>query len=330
TKKCSYNNLWNQYPIARFCRGLVWNSKTNYIAALPLPKFMNLGESSCDVSPTELMQAERIRFDQKVDGSLSIIFYDNDEWHVMTRGSFISEQCQTAQKWIIQNNTLKKDNTYLAEIIYPANRIVVDYGKYTGFIFFGCYNIYDGAWFDVNTSLIKNCLTQEEWIDIERKYSSFDGLKSIVANLSGNEEGFVIMMEDGRRCKLKGDKYCELHKAKFGLSPLSVWENMVNCSVEASLVLLPEEFKETYNGYLKILTEKKDALYKEYMEKYDSLPVTGSPFADEKTNRKNFAMEVMKLDKRYQGFCFAMYKRDFEGVNDMMMDLIRPDGNVLD
>ena len=266
-----------------------------------------------------------------VHNSCGIIFYDEEDgqWMVMTRGSFISEQCQTAQKWILPHNILNKDNTYLAEIIYPANRVVIDYGKYTGFIFIGCYNKFDGTWFDVDTTLVKNCLTQEEWINIERKYSTFDELKNVVANLTGNEEGFVIMMDDGRRCKLKGEKYCELHKAKFGLSPLSVWENMVNGSVDASLMLLPEEFKETYNGYLKILTDKQNALYKEYMEKYESLPVTGSPFADEKTNRKNFALEVLKLDNKYRGFCFAMYKRDFANTKALIMDLIRPDGNVL-
>jgi hypothetical protein len=67
-----------------------------------------------------------------MDGSLGILFYYEDEWIMATRGSFTSDQAIKGLE-IVKNNyfldAFLREYAYLVEIIYPENRIVVDYRK---------------------------------------------------------------------------------------------------------------------------------------------------------------------------------------------------------
>ena len=61
---------------------------------------------------------------------------------IASRGSFISEQAEWANNFFFFNdelqqhveNSFKDEYTYLVEIVYKSNRIVVDYGDYEGLI----------------------------------------------------------------------------------------------------------------------------------------------------------------------------------------------------
>ena len=84
-----------------------------------------------------------IRVEEKVDGSLGIIFFYNGKWRVSTKGSLTSEIGVIATKWI---NTLNcevfdKNCTYLCEIIDISKNLVVDY-KANSIILLGGYDKY--------------------------------------------------------------------------------------------------------------------------------------------------------------------------------------------
>jgi RNA ligase len=77
---------------------------------------------------------------EKVDGSLGVLFHvplnyavlDRKElggWVINTRGSWQSPQCQEASRMLDAYNlaTLDPAYTYCVEIVYPENRIVVQY-----------------------------------------------------------------------------------------------------------------------------------------------------------------------------------------------------------
>jgi hypothetical protein len=57
-----------------------------------------------------------------VHNSLGIMFHYANEWHLATRGSFVSEQAIKGKEILDRNNLyvdlLSKDFTYLFEIIY--------------------------------------------------------------------------------------------------------------------------------------------------------------------------------------------------------------------
>ncbi len=83
---------------------------------------------------------------EKVDGSLIIIFHDGRRWRAATKGSFVSSQAAWAQDvldnlGIVEEAALDVGDTYLAEAVYPENRIVVAY-RARGLALLGGYDAY--------------------------------------------------------------------------------------------------------------------------------------------------------------------------------------------
>ncbi len=110
--KVQYERLWDEITIQ--CRGLVTNSKGE-IVARPFKKFFNYEEHK----PEDLPNEEFVVY-EKMDGSLGILFYYENEWILASRGSFTSEQSikgtEMLKKYPLEK--LDKNNTYLFEIIY--------------------------------------------------------------------------------------------------------------------------------------------------------------------------------------------------------------------
>lgn len=82
TEKVQYDNLWDD--ITSVCRGLITN-QDGRIVARPFRKFFNIEEG-------RHQETDQFEIYEKMDGSLGIVFFYENEWHIATRGSFISEQ----------------------------------------------------------------------------------------------------------------------------------------------------------------------------------------------------------------------------------------------
>jgi RNA ligase len=95
--------------------------------ARPFPKFFNYGEQP-DEDTRRLGQP--FTLSEKVDGSLGIHYRWNGTDGIATRGSFHSPQAQWATAALADSPPVRFDygRTHLFEIVYPENRIVVDYG----------------------------------------------------------------------------------------------------------------------------------------------------------------------------------------------------------
>ncbi len=119
---------WNFNEVTLACRGLVVNE--NYeVLARPFSKFFSLEQlEGTDVVSSRLNQSVQVM--DKVDGSLGIIFKYNNEIIVSTRGSFESDQANKATKLVdmYYKKLIKEGFTYLVEIVYPENSIVLSYG----------------------------------------------------------------------------------------------------------------------------------------------------------------------------------------------------------
>lgn len=126
TQKTQYERFWNNCTLA--CRGLIMDKDCN-IVARPFQKFFNLGEFENQVVPNESFEVY-----EKMDGSLGILYWIDNQAYIASRGSFVSEQAQVATEMLHTQYAeaiplLDKSKTYLFEIIYPENRIVLDYGN---------------------------------------------------------------------------------------------------------------------------------------------------------------------------------------------------------
>jgi len=235
TGECQFQGAWDEYTVA--ARGLVLDDNGNVVAR-PFRKFFNLGEMGIDKA--YLATKGNPTVSEKVDGSLGILFVRNNEVYVTTRGSFSSVQAGWATTFIRRRGYFSHDfmsgHTYLFEIVYPENRVIVDYGDMRDMVLLAIIENQSGN--DVSD----NVLFQEGLrlnFSTPRTYhiESIEDAVSI-ANVPG-VEGIVLKYDDGTRVKIKGDDYIRLHRLINGITERRVFEVV---SMGASLSDFPDEF----------------------------------------------------------------------------------------
>jgi RNA ligase len=230
SRECQYNGLWDDITLN--CRGLVLDNEGNVVAK-PFPKFFNYEEHKPEDIPNEYFEIY-----EKVDGSLGIFFYYGDEWHMATRGSFTSEQAikgmGIANKYNY-NKICVPGYTYLFEIIYPENRIVVDYGKEERLVLLGVMNR-RGEEFPYEE------MVDDGW-DIVNRYDGVNDYTKLKEMISNDAEGYVIRFSNGMRMKIKGTEYVRLHRILTNFSNKDIWELLKNGEpLEPFLERVPDEF----------------------------------------------------------------------------------------
>ena len=174
----------------------------------------------------------------KLDGSLGILYWLGGKPFIASRGSFSSEQSDKAnellhQKYVDVIPNLNPSYTYLFEIIYPENRVVVDYGNEEKLVLIGMVETKTGIelpLLDIGFPLVK-------------EYTNFSKIDELSQQQWENHEGFVIRFENGYRVKLKFEEYVRLHRILTQFSTVDIWECL---SGETSLQILlenvPDEF----------------------------------------------------------------------------------------
>ena len=98
------------------------------IIARPLPFFFNLSK----ITGWDELQEKEYELYKKIDGSLIIMFHYKGTHIFCTRGSFCSDQALEAEEIFnkkYSDQEVMRECTYCFEIIYPENKIVVDYGE---------------------------------------------------------------------------------------------------------------------------------------------------------------------------------------------------------
>ena len=139
---CQFSRVWNDVTLQ--CRGLILDADMN-IVSRPFSKFFNLEEH-----PRSDVRFSKKDFQvfEKLDGSLGILYPTGTRYAIATRGSFTSDQALRASM-LLQERYVdfvpEPGYTYLFEIIYPDNRIVVDYGGVEGLVFLCAVDNVTGA-----------------------------------------------------------------------------------------------------------------------------------------------------------------------------------------
>ncbi|MDQ7036883.1 MAG: RNA ligase [Anaerolineae bacterium] len=135
TTQAHIANRWNFFE--RVCRGLIINQQTGEIVARPFDKFFYW------LSDGRKVSGHIINITEKLDGSLGILFRHKGDYLITTKGSFFSPQARWATKFLNDHfdlSNLPEQWTLLFEIIYPENRIIVDYGKQEDLILLAARN----------------------------------------------------------------------------------------------------------------------------------------------------------------------------------------------
>jgi RNA ligase len=224
TEKTQYEKHW--IPETLVCRGLILD-QAGRIIARPFSKFFNYGDPQVPRIPDEPFIVM-----EKMDGSLGILYYlDGLPW-IATRSSFTSTQAIEGTAMIREQQIERPGGvTPLFEIVYPSNRIVVDYG-------------------DRRELILLAAICHETGLDrplpsysgpVVRRYGQIE-IDSLAAEEEPNREGFVVVFESGLRVKIKFAEYLRLHKIVTGVSARMIWESMRDGDdLDGLLVDLPQE-----------------------------------------------------------------------------------------
>ena len=315
TKTTQFEQYWN--PITLICRGLIVDVDFNVVAR-PFKKFFNLEEHNKSEIPKDLT----FEAYEKMDGSLGILFNYEGEWIFASRGSFTSDQAvwgsNTLKEWFGENknlNFLNENCTYIFEIIFETNRIVVNYGDTEDLVLLGVIVTSTGEEipYDEVIQLYSKQFT------IVKRYDELSNLDvtELGALEEDNREGFVVRYSNGFRVKVKFKEYCRLHRILTNVSTKSIWEALRNGDGLDDIVdAVPDEFfdwvKNTKRDFMeKYMTIERDAL-KEFWRIY---------IVENRTLKKDFAM--IAKDYKYSGILFTLYNGK-DDYSDSIWKLLKP------
>jgi hypothetical protein len=193
------------------------------------------------------------------------------EWILATRGSFTSPQAIKGKEILDRHDisAWRKDNTYLFEIIYPQNRIVVDYGDEEKLVVIGGIHTETGEEIP-DSSLF---WTQDSGFEVVTTYKTWgEGYDLLKEEISKDREGYVIRFKSGFRMKIKGDEYVRLHRILTNISNRDIWEYLKDeKSFDELLEKVPDEFNNWVKETVRDLTVRFDNINKDYIEIYENL-----------------------------------------------------------
>lgn len=269
SKVLPYRGLWDE--VTTQCRGLIVDSN-GFIVARGFDKFFNHNEPNAG---TLDLDAPGVIMD-KVDGSLGIVFRHNGRWVVSTAGSLDSDQAVRSTEVFNRryaDTPVVEGMSILVEIIYPDNRIVTDYGDMDDLVLLGgmmtdgtyvyADNIrYDGPRVNSVRGTLREALDMADPMD--------------------GSEGFIIRQDNGVMVKMKHRHYLALHKARFSIGPVSVFEAIASDSVDEYVALIPDEFYNDFTAIKNKIVGQMEAIENEVNAYGSQIPVE---FADDRKAR---------------------------------------------
>jgi len=313
---------WNIYTIN--CRGLIVDDQWNIIAR-PFKKFFTLDQWATLRNYVHNLYGVKYKemFDgpyqitRKMDGSLNILFYNpqTNKYEMASRGAFESDQAIRGTK-ILQDKypNLKVDHkryTFLFEVIYPENKIVVDYHNMEDLILLAVIDnktgkeisLYGGESVDFWNS--QNIPLNLQLANYYNKYVFNDWHHLDKLNLK-NEKGFVVrFLDNDIRVKIKFEEYKSLAKILKSLDEFTVLDWVKN----------NYDFGQVLN---KLSQEQQDwclKLIKQYQDDYKGIEEECRKIInfDGKLSRKLFAQRYASIYFSSVLFCM-LDKKDYDSA----------------
>jgi RNA ligase len=302
--------IFEQYPSLNHCRGLIWHTYTGDIVARPFPKFWNVGQQQA----APIKSSDRVLVTDKADGSLGIMYRRPSDgfYAIATRGSFMSEQALHATEVLGDKYPDFEPHaaaTYLFEIIYPENRIVLNYGDTDDLALLASIDIDDG--------FIWGAGNHPSWPGPQQDalfYGTYAEALALPLDRP-NAEGYVIRVigsgapdRVGNMVKIKQEDYVRLHRLVTGLSERRVWEQIVAGSLLKDILEpLPDEFhgwvRDVYRKLLNRVSEEQLRIVDLYHAIVENIDWTVVDVDDLRATRRLFAREAM----RHEDVAWALF-----------------------
>eukprot|EP01126_Amoeba_proteus_P060282 TRINITY_DN7955_c0_g1_i1.p1 TRINITY_DN7955_c0_g1~~TRINITY_DN7955_c0_g1_i1.p1 ORF type:complete len:562 (+),score=121.23 TRINITY_DN7955_c0_g1_i1:71-1756(+) len=286
SKHEKYNNLLHfsysqvssdlNLKMIKQCRGIILDSKNDWrVVAYPYNKFFNFGEACAD----EIDWSTAV-VSEKIDGSIAVLYWYGDEWHVSTSSTADGHGLSKAstcdrddekltifelfwQIWKKLNYRLPqdKDCTYMFEILSPRHPIIVVPQKETLYLH-GVRDNISGT--EIDPGMVA-CFHGWECVPFFA-FSKLEEVLDVARQLVPTQhEGFVVRDANWRRVKVKTPQYVALSQLS-----LTVHEDL-NSKHMLEIVRTNEgdEFLAHFPKYSELFTHVNGA-FNSFMNDVDS------------------------------------------------------------
>ncbi len=313
SRATQYDFHWEK-DTTMVCRGLIVDGDWNVIAR-PFEKFFTLDQLTTLRNKVYHLYGLKFKnmFDgkfkafDKMDGSLGILYPLGDKMFVATRGSFESEMAikgsqmladmgmADEKKWHWKEahgewSNMTDHATFLFEIIYPENRIVVDYKGEEKLV------LIDVIWKDHGNRSPALFGAASSQFEAAKEYTHIKSMDDLDKEEYDGREGYVLVFDNGLRVKWKFEEYKRLHYILTGLNEKVIWEWCKDGKdVSAELADVPDEFHVWGTEVEEKLRIQYEAIYASVCFKLAC--VKGQ-------SRKEIAIKYR--DYSYRGILFAM------------------------
>lgn len=270
SRSCTLEGVWNEATLQ--CRGIIVDKDYN-ILARPFEKFFNYEE----IEDKSIIPGGAAEAFEKIDGSLGIMYWIGEIPYIATRGSFVSDQAIHATEVLHKKyereidliKHLRFNYTFLFEIVYPENRIVVDYGDTDDLFLLAILDNNHPGWeIPISTMWSK-------YFHTAKYYGRFENYLNLRQEIAGdNREGFVLRFDNGFRMKMKYEDYFRLHRLRTYLTKKHIFE-FIETNRRDELQEMVDQFDEE----IKMSVEK---IVKEFDDRYAEIE------AEAKSEYKDF------------------------------------------
>lgn len=300
--------------LANQCRGLILRENTWEALAIPMFRFYNFGQG-CAAE----IDWNTARFENKMDGSLSIIYNFENHWYGATRqmceaqgnvdgvGTFAELIDKTAQTHgaknidsLMRERKANKDVTYCFELTSPYNKIVCHYDT-PSLTLLACRSLITGNELDPKDEAEKlGVPIPKAW-----HFNNIEHLIEVMRDWHPKDyEGVVVKDNQFRRIKVKTPQYLAAHHARdsLGVSWRAVCEAVAAGFSDDIYSLVPDYVQkriDTVKDCLAIIIQESE---KDYTEIKD--------IDDMKTYA--FAANV----KRWPSALFALKRKKTDSVSE--------------
>lgn len=324
TEKATFDKQWDEVTLN--CRGLIYNTHTYEIVARPFPKFFNYQESFA----AKFLPDEKVFVTDKADGSLGILYREPESGlaAIATRGSFSSAQAVHATRllysrygeWTRMYEETQQNEvqvTLCFEIVYPENRIVLNYDGMDDLILLGGVAVPDGDILKPYTARVVYAWPGP----VTKTIGTMSFREALESAPRQNAEGIVIRgAYDNRMVKAKQEDYIVLHRLITGLSERTVYEAMSEGKSIAEIQEpLPEEFYDWVQDVVLRLTEELNTEIERLRAKFNSY----KPWLI--NDRRKFAEAVVGPDAWAM---FAFWDNDEERVIKLLWKRMKPEAGL--
>lgn len=262
TVKCQYDQAWNDVTLQ--ARGLI-TLLDGTIVARPFKKFFNLEEHKGEIP------LEPFKVTTKFDGSLGILYFlDGRTPRIATRGSFTNKQTIRANAILkrYQDYTFLPEFTYLFEIIYPENRIVVDYGTMEDLVLLAVIHTETGKECDIHQYPFRDQCP----FPVTKVYDGIKDVAQLRQIQETNAEGFVIRFESGLRLKCKFAEYKRLSSLFSKCTARKIWEYLKeDRPLQSLLECVPDEFYAWVKSISKELSDGYRSYHRKTLQTYKAI-----------------------------------------------------------